>query len=280
MREIHLRTDAEREPAERGRQLPAENIRVVVGQRGPYFVWGEVPFKQQFIMADQLGESWYYAPGESFPLSDDIERPTLLCRCGASGSKPYCDGSHEHVEWDDALTAELDEILRDAKVYSGDTLELADNRKYCSYARFCHPAGGAWKLTMGSGESGVDRDLAIREASMCPSARLTATERDPALDNEDGRRIPYEFDFEPTMALLEDPEERCSGGLWLRGGISVFNDDGELYEVRNRVVLCRCGHSSNKPYCDGEHASVKWQDGLGNIVKDEELLPDDEVVLV
>jgi CDGSH-type Zn-finger protein len=30
--------------------------------------------------------------------------------------------------------------------------------------------------------------------------------------------------------------------------------------VRNRVTLCRCGASNNKPFCDGTHASIKFQD--------------------
>jgi CDGSH-type Zn-finger protein len=30
--------------------------------------------------------------------------------------------------------------------------------------------------------------------------------------------------------------------------------------VRNRMTVCRCGGSSNKPFCDGTHASIKFQD--------------------
>jgi CDGSH-type Zn-finger protein len=45
----------------------------------------------------------------------------------------------------------------------------------------------------------------------------------------------------------------------VRGGIAVVSADGEQYEVRNRMTLCRCGASSNKPFCDGTHASIKFQ---------------------
>ena len=31
--------------------------------------------------------------------------------------------------------------------------------------------------------------------------------------------------------------------------------DGKTYEIRNRVTLCRCGRSDNKPFCNGSHAA-------------------------
>ena len=110
----------------------------------------------------------------------------------------------------------------------------------------------------------LSRKLAVREASMCPSARLTAW------DNRTGK--PYEFIFEPSLGLIEDPAIGASGGLWVRGGIHIQREDGRTFEVRNRVVLCRCGHSRNKPYCDGAHAAVKWQDALEG-TPDGETLP-------
>ena len=69
---------------------------------------------------------------------------------------------------------------------------------------------------------------------------------------------------EPTLpvsiGLVEDPAQGCSGPLWLRGGIPVVGADGVEYEVRNRVTLCRCGGSKNKPFCDGTHAAIKFRD--------------------
>jgi CDGSH-type Zn-finger protein len=61
-----------------------------------------------------------------------------------------------------------------------------------------------------------------------------------------------------TIGLIEDPAEHCSGPIWLRGGIAVVSADGFEYEVRNRMTLCRCGASKNKPFCDGAHASIKF----------------------
>jgi CDGSH-type Zn-finger protein len=40
----------------------------------------------------------------------------------------------------------------------------------------------------------------------------------------------------------------------------VEGPDGEAYEVRNRVTLCRCGGSSNKPFCDGIHKELGFSD--------------------
>jgi hypothetical protein len=63
-----------------------------------------------------------------------------------------------------------------------------------------------------------------------------------------------------SIGLVQDPARHVSGPLWVRGGIPVVAADGTTYEIRNRVALCRCGASSNKPFCDGSHASIKFRD--------------------
>ena len=78
----------------------------------------------------------------------------------------------------------------------------------------------------------------------CPSGRLVAHDRD-------GKAI--EPDFEPSIGLVHDTQAAKMGPLWVRGGIQVESADGKPYEVRNRVTLCRCGKSRNKPFCDGSH---------------------------
>ena len=50
------------------------------------------------------------------------------------------------------------------------------------------------------------------------------------------------------------------GPLWVTGGIPVTSPEGTPLEVRNRVTLCRCGASANKPLCDGRHKEAGFSD--------------------
>jgi CDGSH-type Zn-finger protein len=38
----------------------------------------------------------------------------------------------------------------------------------------------------------------------------------------------------------------------------IENAKGHEYAVRNRVTLCRCGASDNKPLCDGSHLKCRF----------------------
>lgn len=231
--------------------------RIVVTESGPYLVYGRPPLAQQFIMANDRGESWYFQEGKHF--STEAE-PTALCRCGVSHRKPYCDGSHRDADWNPELEKGNDRLLDNVEVKHGERISVSDNPKYCVFARFCDAEGGIFALTDRSDEREA-RQMAVREASMCPSARLTAW------DNATER--PYEYKYEPSLGLIEDNAIGASGGLWVRGGIRMTRENGEPFEIRNRVVVCRCGQSADKPYCDGTHASIKWRDQLEGMPEGE-----------
>jgi CDGSH-type Zn-finger protein len=40
--------------------------------------------------------------------------------------------------------------------------------------------------------------------------------------------------------------------------------DGREIAHRDRVVLCRCGHTSNMPFCDGTHLTSNFDGTLAN----------------
>jgi len=135
----------------------------------------------------------------------------------------------------------------------GPALKLSDAENLCAFARFCDPEGKIWSLIEKTDDPKI-RDLVIREAMHCPSGRLTIH------DKETGKEL--EHKLPPSICVIEDPPMKCSGPLWVRGGITIQSHDGTRYETRNRVTLCRCGASQNKPFCDGSHASIKFNDGI------------------
>lgn len=199
------------------------------------------------IVTNDAGES------VSWLETEVLNRPDryALCRCGHSCSKPFCDGTHDGVGFDGTEFAMREGYLAEAACIDGPGVKLRDARKLCAEARFCDRAGGIWNLIKECDDPET-RALVLEEAALCPSGRYSAC--DPDTDE------PHEPEFEPSIALVEDPFLGISGPLWVRGGIPVFSANYEPYEVRNRVTLCRCGHSANKPFCDGSHVAAKFSD--------------------
>ena len=139
-----------------------------------------------------------------------------------------------------------------AETFSGPNLDLKDAPNLCAGSRFCHRQGGTWDLTEKS-DNPKAKKLAIEEACNCSSGRLTA------IDKETGKVV--ESDFEPSISVTEDNPAKVSGPLWVKGGIIIESSDGTTYEPRNRQTICRCGKSHNKPFCDGTHLRIKFNDG-------------------
>jgi len=223
--------------------------KIVVSKDGPYVVSGKVPIQIQTITPNKEKFSWDWVPGRSFSADDEAH----LCRCGQSKNKPFCDGSHEKARWDPQVSASRAPYEEQAEKIDGPGLNLRDAEVLCAFARFCDPAGKIWGLIEKTDDPEA-RALTIREAQYCPSGRLVVS------DKKTGK--PIEPVLPPSIGIVEDPALKCSGPLWVRGGIAIESADGKSYERRNRVTLCRCGASDNKPFCNGAHASIKFKDGL------------------
>lgn len=51
-----------------------------------------------------------------------------------------------------------------------------------------------------------------------------------------------------------------NGPLIVRGGTELLDTAGDKYPLdKDTVSLCRCGQSSNKPFCDGTHAKIGFK---------------------
>jgi CDGSH-type Zn-finger protein len=223
-------------------------MRITVTKDGPYVVEGGVPLATQTIETNQAGESWEWREGDAIDVPDAYR----LCRCGATRTPPFCDDTEESIAFDGTETARHDVYLDQAVRTEGPRVALTDAPRLCAKAGFCMARGDVWNA--------VDRDdpesaaLTRRQVARCPSGRLATWHVDP-----DGTLEPDgEPGLEPSIGLIEDPAKGVSGPIWVRGGIPVVSADGTPYETGNRRTLCRCGHSRNKPFCDGSHVRVRF----------------------
>ncbi|AFM41442.1 hypothetical protein Desaci_2496 [Desulfosporosinus acidiphilus SJ4] len=217
---------------------------IKITQDGPYIVTGNVPLSEKIIVPQ--GRKYELFEGRELPQTETY----ALCRCGKSKNTPFCDGSHEKVGFVGTETASKAKYEDRAELIGGPEIDLLDDNR-CAFARFCHrDNGNVWELTQKS-DWGDNRSEAIIAASECLAGRLVAVDKD-------GNEI--EPELQPSIDIIQDPEKRVSAGIFVKGNIPIVGANGETYEVRNRVALCRCGNSENKPFCDATHVLTKFLD--------------------
>ncbi|MCQ0091090.1 CDGSH iron-sulfur domain-containing protein [Roseovarius sp. M141] len=180
----------------------------------------------------------------------DAGEKAALCRCGHSSKKPFCDGSHKAAGF--SSTSDRSRIRNTPIKYDGNVEGTDVTVHYtpvlCSHAAECVKASRAifdpsrkpWVIP----ENGKIADL-LAAISNCPSGalRLEVSKTDPQhmvngdIDVMVERNGPYRV---KNVALGAD-----------------FNGAGAS---QAKYVLCRCGLSNNKPFCDGSHLDEGWED--------------------
>jgi CDGSH-type Zn-finger protein len=237
-----------------GSKLNVDKIYIEVIENGPYKVHGNAKIVQQFIIPNAEGISSSYLEGTEYKAEDG----TMLCRCGFSKTKPYCDGSHNEAlknDLDLRETATFNPQLATAEIIEGPVISLTDDEKFCAYARFCDNGKRIWDEVLDNDKDSIH--LSTKMAHLCPSGRLIVWNKNnqPIEKNK----------ITVVFGLVEDIGNNCSGPIALWGAVPIKSAKGKFYEVRNRQTLCRCGESANKPFCDGTHASMNFQDELPKI---------------
>lgn len=171
---------------------------------------------------------------------------TVLCRCGRSRSKPYCDGSHR----ENGINAEKSpDRVPDRRVdYRGRDITIHDNRGVCSHDRSC--VLGLPTVFRKRHRPWIDPDAATPEeieavVHKCPSGALrTSRGGNPAAEPQ----------RPPAIRVARN------GPLEITGGIHLQDDMGSRPESSEHYCLCRCGKSRNQPFCDGSHRTTRFRD--------------------
>lgn len=178
-----------------------------------------------------------------------------LCRCGASATKPYCDGSHGFDDGKDPAR-----VADRSDTYAGQQVIIIDNRGTCQHSGFCTDRlSTVFRLKQEPfvAPSGGRMDEIIRAVRDCPSGALSY-----AIDGTESRAdVDYHGKRLPSIEVSKDGPYRVTGA------IALFDADGDPV-VRNadasgeHYTLCRCGHAQNKPFCTGMHWSIEFKDPI------------------
>jgi len=205
-----------------------KNITIEILEDGPFIVKGLTSLKN--------------SKSESLEASETI----ALCRCGQSANKPFCDGTHKKIGF--SGQREIDKPLHKEREYAGADISVFDNRVICSHAGECvSNLPSVFRLSespwIAPDNASVEENISV--IRKCPSGALSYS-----VGGEQKR------DFESQTEILVTK----NGPYNVTGGIEIKVEDELQPPSKDHYVLCRCGASKNKPYCDGSHSDAGFRD--------------------
>ena len=92
---------------------------------------------------------------------------------------------------------------------------------------------------------GANTDKIIDQVKKCPSGALSYY-----LNRDADDKVKVEAE---TIV-----ETMPNGPLLVYGNVTIKDKDGNLTQKNNVTAFCRCGASSNKPFCDGSHKKIDF----------------------
>lgn len=174
-------------------------------------------------------------------------RPSVaLCRCGGSSNKPFCDGTHAKIGFSSEKLTDGSEDKREN--YSGAEVTIHDNRGLCAHAGRCTD-GLSSVFRLGQepwiDPNGAKAEEIIATVKKCPSGALSYSIQGSEHKDQDR---------EPAVTVSKN------GPYLITGSLELVGESFRQGASREHFTLCRCGHSKNKPFCDGTHWYVKFED--------------------
>jgi CDGSH-type Zn-finger protein len=197
-------------------------------ENGPYVVTGLKDFRN--------------SSGDLIAADDNL----ALCRCGASKTRPFCDGTHKRIGF--SGDKQPDRVADKRDTYIGKGITIHDNRGACAHAGVCtERLASVWRMGTEPwiDPDGAGVDAVIETIKLCPSGALSYSIGDTEYRRQDRH---------PAIQLAKNGPYQVGGGIELEGVAFAEGTSREYY------TLCRCGASKNKPFCDGSHWKVGFED--------------------
>jgi CDGSH-type Zn-finger protein len=95
----------------------------------------------------------------------------------------------------------------------------------------------------------------INTITKCPSGALSYS--------LDGIEYQDQNEREPMITISKDGPYLVTGGIDLTGDAIQWAEGAS----KEHYVLCRCGASNNKPFCDGMHRTINFNDDKDQLSK-------------
>lgn len=96
---------------------------------------------------------------------------------------------------------------------------------------------------------GAEMARIMEQVSMCPSGALSYVMKDEEINDD-----------KTETDIITSVEVMKNGPLLVYGNIMVKDSRGHESSKSKVTAFCRCGASSNKPYCDGTHIKIGFKD--------------------
>jgi CDGSH-type Zn-finger protein len=121
-----------------------------------------------------------------------------------------------------------------------------------------------------NGPIAIHADLALEGAGKSLRATLCrcgASKNKPFCDSSH-HEIQFVATGEPATQESKSLENRGGelkitpfkdGPLGIAGNLEIISGTGRTVNRVTKTALCRCGHSANKPFCDGTHAKIGFK---------------------
>lgn len=89
---------------------------------------------------------------------------------------------------------------------------------------------------------GSDTGAIVDQVKKCPSGALSFF-----MNDSEDQAVAAGHDKDTLIEIMEN------GPMLVHGKLHVTHPNGDVEEKEKTTAFCRCGHSANKPYCDGAH---------------------------